>query len=47
MSIGTITSDPAILVKMRSGKALGTVEESFISRIEPGKNFFRGQTVGA
>ena len=40
MSIGTITSDPAILVKMRSGKALGTVEESFISRIEPGKNFF-------
>ena len=47
MSIGTITSDPAILVKMRSGKALGTVEESFISRIEPGKNFFSGQTVGA
>ena len=42
MSIGTITSDPAILVKMRSGKALGTVEESFISRIEPGKNFFFG-----
>ena len=42
MSIGTITSDPAILVKMRSGKALGSVEESFISRIEPGKNFFFG-----
>ncbi len=42
MSIGTITSDPSILVKMRSGKALGTVEESFISRIEPGKNFFFG-----
>tara|TARA_B100001057_G_scaffold280097_1_gene280532 strand:+ start:22 stop:1035 length:1014 start_codon:yes stop_codon:yes gene_type:complete len=42
MSIGTITSDPAILVKMRSGKALGSVEESFISRIDPGKNFFFG-----
>ena len=42
MSIGTITSDPAILVKMRAGKALGTVEESFISRIEPGQNFFFG-----
>ena len=40
MSIGTITSDPAILVKMRSGKSLGTVEESFVSRLKPGSNFF-------
>ena len=40
MSIGTITSDPAILVKMRSGKALGTIEESFVSRLKPGSNFF-------
>ena len=40
MSIGTITSDPSILVKFQSGKILGTVEESFISRIKKGNNFF-------
>ena len=28
------------------GQSTGTVEESFISRIEPVKLFFRGQTVG-
>ena len=40
MSIGTITSDPAIAVKFQTGKLLGTVEESFISRIKKGGNFF-------
>ena len=40
MSIGTITSDPAILVKFQKGKSLGTIEESFISRIQKGSNFF-------
>jgi ATP-dependent Lhr-like helicase len=40
MSIGTITSDPAISVKFQKGKTLGTIEESFISRIPKGSNFF-------
>ena len=42
MSIGTITSDPAIEVKFSTGRRLGTVEESFISRIKPGSNFYFG-----
>ena len=40
MSIGTITSDQAIAVKLKSGKILGTIEESFISRLKPKSNFF-------
>ncbi len=40
MSIGTITSDTAITVKFKTGKTLGTIEESFISRIQPKANFF-------
>lgn len=40
MSIGTITSDPAIEVKFTTGRRLGTVEESFISRIKTGTNFY-------
>ncbi|MAL85225.1 MAG: DNA ligase-associated DEXH box helicase [Opitutae bacterium] len=40
MSIGTITSDPSIIVKFQTGKKLGSVEESFISRIQIGSNFF-------
>jgi ATP-dependent Lhr-like helicase len=40
MSIGTITSDPAIEVKFATGRRLGTVEESFISRIKTGSNFY-------
>lgn len=40
MSIGTITSDPSIAVKFQTGKILGSVEESFISRIKKGGNFF-------
>ena len=40
MSIGTITSDPSILVKFQTGKTLGTIEESFISRIKKGNHFF-------
>ncbi|MBB5353580.1 ATP-dependent Lhr-like helicase [Haloferula luteola] len=39
MNIGTITSDPAITLRFASGKSLGTVEESFISRIRPGQVF--------
>ena len=40
MSIGTITSDQAIAVKFKSGKILGTIEESFVSRLKPKSNFF-------
>ena len=40
MSIGTITSDTAITVKFKTGKTLGTIEESFISRIQPKAHFF-------
>ena len=40
MSIGTITSDQAITVKFKTGKILGTIEESFISRLKLKSNFF-------
>ena len=36
LSIGTISSDPAVSIKFANGHTLGTVEESFISRIKPG-----------
>ena len=36
LSIGTISSDPAVSVKFANGHLLGTVEESFISKIRPG-----------
>ncbi|MGV3486281.1 MAG: ligase-associated DNA damage response DEXH box helicase [Planctomycetaceae bacterium] len=39
LSIGTIVSDSAIAVKFTKGRSIGSVEESFISRIEPGDNF--------
>jgi ATP-dependent helicase Lhr and Lhr-like helicase len=46
MSIGTITSDAAISVKMMNGAHLGTVEESFIARMRPGDSFsFAGQAL--
>ncbi|MES2661385.1 MAG: ligase-associated DNA damage response DEXH box helicase [Verrucomicrobiota bacterium] len=38
MSIGTISSDPAVSIKFANGHVLGTVEESFISRIRPGSS---------
>ena len=40
MSIGTITSDPAITVQFQKGKTLGTIDESFIARIKKGSHFF-------
>jgi len=40
MSIGSITSDPSILVKFKNGKTLGTVEQSFLGRVKPGNNFY-------
>ena len=36
LSIGTISSDPAVSVRFANGHTLGTVEESFISRLRPG-----------
>lgn len=44
MSIGTIVSDASMAVKFwgKRGKALGTVEESFIARLKPGDHFLFG-----
>jgi ATP-dependent helicase Lhr and Lhr-like helicase len=39
MSIGTIVSDAAMTVRYMTGGALGTVEESFLSRLSPGDKF--------
>lgn len=39
LSIGTITSDPAVSVKFANGTTLGTVEESFVSKMKPGTQF--------
>lgn len=40
MSIGTIVSDAMIRIKFQSGGYLGTIEESFISRLKPGDVFW-------
>ncbi len=40
MSIGTITGDTEVLVKVQRGKTLGTVEERFVSRMRPGNTFY-------
>jgi ATP-dependent Lhr-like helicase len=42
LSIGTIVSDLAMQVKYLKGPKLGTVEESFISKVQPGDNFMLG-----
>jgi len=42
MSIGTIMSDATIQVKYMSGGRIGSVEESFISRLKPGDRFLFG-----
>ena len=39
LSIGTISADAHVSVRFASGKTLGTVEESFISRFKPGNLF--------
>ncbi len=39
MAIGTIVSDVAVQVRYMTGKNIGTVEESFISKIKPGDRF--------
>jgi ATP-dependent Lhr-like helicase len=39
MSIGTIVSDPVMTVKFMKGGSLGTIEEGFIARLNPGDVF--------
>jgi ATP-dependent helicase Lhr and Lhr-like helicase len=36
VSIGTISADQAVTVKFANGRTLGSVEESFVSRLKPG-----------
>lgn len=46
LSIGTITSDVSIRIRWLSGKSLGTIEESFISKLKEGDSFwFAGQNL--
>jgi len=46
MAIGTITSDASISVQFLGGQRLGSVEESFISRLKPGERFlFAGRSL--
>ncbi len=42
MSIGTIVSEATMLVKLMSGRSLGSIEESFISRLRKGDAFLFG-----
>ncbi|QDG49529.1 ligase-associated DNA damage response DEXH box helicase [Persicimonas caeni] len=45
-SIGTITSDPSVQLRYTNNKRLGTVEESFISRVKKGDRFvFAGRVL--
>ena len=46
MSIGTITSDTSIRVKFLKGGYIGTVEESFASRLDVGDVFWLKFPVG-
>ncbi|MES1180305.1 MAG: DNA ligase-associated DEXH box helicase, partial [Verrucomicrobiota bacterium] len=39
MSIGTITSEAAMAVRLKRGGFLGTIEEAFIARLRPGDGF--------
>jgi ATP-dependent Lhr-like helicase len=45
MGIGTIMSDASMQVKYMTGGAIGTVEESFISRLRPKDHFLFGGRV--
>lgn len=46
LSIGTITSDVSIRIKWLSGGSLGTIEESFVSKLKVGDNFwFAGRSL--
>lgn len=46
MNVGTITSDPSIRVRFMRGGSLGTVEESFVSKLKKGDRFvFAGKVL--
>lgn len=46
LSVGTISSDGAVLVKVLRGGTLGAVEEAFAGRLKPGDTFqFAGRTL--
>ncbi len=46
LSIGTISSDMSMTVRMQNGASLGTIEESFIARLNPGERFvFAGRVL--
>ncbi len=46
LTIGTIASDPEVVVKFLNGGKLGTIEERFISKLNPGDLFhFAGRTL--
>lgn len=46
MNVGTITSDPSIRVKFMKGGSLGSVEESFVSKLKKGDHFvFAGKVL--
>ena len=46
LSIGTITSELSIRVSWLSGGSLGTIEESFVSKLKPGNTFwFAGRSL--
>jgi ATP-dependent helicase Lhr and Lhr-like helicase len=45
LSIGTIVTDAAVSVQYANGRKLGTVDESFISRLQPGDRFTFAGTV--
>lgn len=45
MSVGTITSESAVVVQFLNGTRLGTIEESFIARLRPGQHFVFGGRV--
>jgi ATP-dependent Lhr-like helicase len=47
MNVGTITSDPSMRIKfMKGGGSLGTVEESFVSKLKKGDHFvFSGRVL--
>ena len=40
LSIGTIVGDPVMEVRFVSGGRLGTIEESFVSKLKPGETFW-------
>lgn len=46
LSIGAITSDMTLRVKVKNGKYIGNIEERFISRLDPGDAFwFAGRSL--